>query len=421
MSIKLKSLLATAGAALPLIAAGVAAPASAATTSWQYQAGAGATYVRVIGQTVSSDVTAQSSISGYKVPNSATNSTAAVSALSGAVKTGAVQSSTTSAATSTGGIALTAWNRTAGVNLLNGLITADAVETTARTVGNTDGTMTGSAATRFVNLHILGIDLPVDIKPNTVVSVPKIATISLNHSASTVSGSTRKTEGWALSVTLLAAYAGAPSGATIVLNPSQANLRPGDPQAAPEVGGYAYATQVNVQAGDVLKVQSGPTARVAVPQGGSDGKTITNSTAGVSLPNVAVLKAVSSSTTSTVSGTTADVVTQSGAATLDVLSGLVAADAIDVRAHGHKASGAYTGDMKMTTVNLTILGQQIPVNVSPNTTIEVPGIAKIVLNEQIQSGPVNKITGIHITLLDARGGLAAGAQVEVATAVTWIH
>lgn len=408
------------GGLLALLATGFTTPAHAAT-SWQYQAGAGATYVRVVGDTVSSDLTAQSSISGYKIPNSASNSTAAVAALGGLVTANAVETRTTSATYGTGGVELKSYGRTAGINLLGGLIKADAVETTATTLGNGDGTMTGTAATRFVNLRITGINLPVDIKPNTTVTIPNIASVTLNYAVTKMSGTTRTTQGWALSVVLLAPYAGAPTGTTIVLNPSQASLRVGDPQAAPEVGGFAYATQVNVAAGDVATVQSGPTARVAVPQGGSGGKTITNSLAGVNLTGVAVLKAVSSSTTSTVSGSTADVVTRSGTAALDLLGGLVTADAIDVRAHGHKEAGAYKGDMSMTTLNLKILGQTIPVNVSPNTTIEVPGIAKIVLNEQIQAGPVNKIVGIHITLLDARGGLSAGAQIEVAAAVTWIH
>jgi hypothetical protein len=411
---------AIAAVAALLFAAGFTVPAEAAV-SWQYQARAGATYVRVAGSTVSSDTTAESSITGYKIPNGASNSTASVAALSGAVKAGAVQTSTTSAAYGTGGITLKSYGRTAGVNLLGGLITADAVETTATTVGTADGGMSGTAATKFVNLKITGVTLPVDIKPNTTVTIPNVASVSLNYGVTSVTGSTRTTAGWAIGVVLLAPYAGAPTGTTIVLNPSQAALRAGTPQAAPEVGGYAYATQIQVAAGDVVNVQSGPTARVAVPQGGSNGQTITNSTAGVNITGVAALKAVSSSTTSTVNGTTADVVTRSGTAALNVLSGLVTADAIDVKAHGHIEAGVYKGGMAMTTLNLKIFGNALPANVAPNTKIEIPGVAKIVLNEQVQSGPVNKIVGIHITLLSARGGLAAGAQVEVATAVTWIH
>ncbi len=77
--------------------------------------------------------------------------------------------------------------------------------------------------------------------------------------------------------------------------------------------------------------------------------------------------------------------------------------------------------MKMTTVNLVIAGNAIPVNVSPNTSIDVAGLGKVELNKQgVDAGKkINRIDGLRITLNTAQAGLPpVGAVIEFAIAAT---
>ncbi len=67
---------------------------------------------------------------------------------------------------------------------------------------------------------------------------------------------------------------------------------------------------------------------------------------------------------------------------LNLLGGLITADAIKVTAQGKVEGGAYTGGVKLDLVKLVIAGRTIPINVSPNTAIDVAGLGKVELNKQ---------------------------------------
>jgi len=74
----------------------------------------------------------------------------------------------------------------------------------------------------------------------------------------------------------------------------------------------------------------------------------------------------------------------------------------------------------MNLVNLVIAGQHIPVNVAPNTLINIAGIAKIYINQQVVQHDRVGIIGLRVILSTAKYGLPIGADVQVAVATATI-
>lgn len=400
----------------------IPAPAAqAAGLDWNYSANTGATYVKALGGVVSSDLTAQSAISGGPARSGA-NSTAAAT-VGQLLSVGAAQTRT-SATKGADGIELTSYARVAGVNLLNGLIKLDAVETTVTTTGRPDGTSSATGSTQLLGIKILGVNLPVKIPQNYAVNIPGVAAISLNHVAHAGTKELAATRGWAVAVQLLKARAGFDAGTTIVLNPVNHYLQEATPAAdAPRLGGFAYSTRVSAKIGSQISVVSDPTAFVGTPFNGSDGRTLRNSTATVAVPGLLDLGTVTSTSTSKrdTSGN-AEITNTNKTVGLNLLGGLVKADAIEVVATSRRVDGKWTQSLHMTTLNLVVAGQSIPIDVAPNTVIDVAGLGKVEINRQgtLPAQMINRIDGIRITLDTARAGLPVGAVVEIAVAATQV-
>ncbi|HJQ03798.1 MAG TPA: choice-of-anchor P family protein [Nocardioides sp.] len=408
------------GVSLSIVA--VPTSAHAATKLWAYQASAGATYVRLGDGTVSSDLTAASTITGG--PNGATrsNSTAGVNLAGGAIRTGAVQTKTT-ATKNTTTTALRSWARTANVNVLGGLITIDAITSNMYTTGTTSGAITTSANTQFAGIHIAGVKLPLNIPHNYQVTIPGVANVQMNWSQSTHDGTGSANIGWGLSLTLLEPRQGMPANVTILLNPETQFLSNATPSPGAVLFGMAYGTQAKVAAGDLARIESGPTAFIGTPFDGSHGNTLQNTTATVNVPgvlNTGVVTTTSTSTKDTLGN--ADILNTSKVAGLNLLGGLIKATAIKVAAHGRVQDGRWAQSMGLSFVNLVVAGRAIPLNVAPNTTINVAGLGKVVINARTTNPTThsNEIAAVRITLGTPKGNLPVGAVIELAVAATQI-
>ena len=89
------------------------------------------------------------------------------------------------------------------------------------------------------------------------------------------------------------------------------------------------------------------------------------------------------------------------------------------RARSHPApsppngTDAPTASSSTEFVGLTIAGKKYPINVAPNTGINIPGVARVVINasQTATSGKsvATQGAGLFVTLLKARNGVAAGA------------
>ncbi|WP_110206300.1 choice-of-anchor P family protein [Nocardioides daejeonensis] len=395
-------------------------PAAAAKSQpWAYVSYAGGTMVRALGTTISSDLTSQSTISGAQVPNKMTSSTASVKvAPRQLVDVSAIKTST-KAKRHKQGTKLITKSRTGKVSLLGGLVRADAVVTKNITQGTPHG-LTAHSTTRFVNLRVLGAKLPVDLPENFRIVIPGVAMVEANVSQVGQKHGVATNTGYALGIWLLSDRGPAPLGSKIILNPTYSLLSVPVPKGNPALGGFAFGTDVQVKVTDMVKGQVGRTAQATTPPNGSGGRKELNRTAEVNVPGVVTVGAVSSFTKSKARRGYGRIVNQNQIAGVDLFNGLIHVDAIRVRAESTYRNGRFKPKESISFVNLRIAGKSIPVNIGKNTTIDVAGLGKVVLNQRIRKGNSNKIRGLYVKVLEPGNGVEVGATIELAVAATWI-
>lgn len=384
-----------------------------------YSGFSGGTQITAVGMAISSDLTAKSSITTTATTASNSNSTASVVA-STLLNTGAVTSSETVSPVSGGGT-LVSKAKVLGVSALGGIIRATAIETTS-TATLSDGATTGDSSTNFVDLHITGINLPVNISKNTTVTIPNIATVILNASRtfSDPDGSVR-TAGTGLYIKLLAPFGSAPAGAQVWLTPTYAAVIPALAGNGLPAGGLAYGTRITSEATSSVQVNSGPTAYLGMPRGGTNDAVLTNNTAAVNLPGAATVGAVATTAQGLVTDSLSTSKMSVAITKLNLLNGLIKADALTGEVSASKASGAaVVSSLTTTFVNLVIAGNTIPIDVAPNTVINIANVAKVTVNAQLrgQSGAAVELLDVQITT--ATLGLPVGAHIYVGVAVATI-
>lgn len=65
---------------------------------------------------------------------------------------------------------------------------------------------------------------------------------------------------------------------------------------------------------------------------------------------------------------------------------------------------------------LTINGNKIPINGNPNQAIEIPNVAKIVINEQVKYSREFRVVGLHIQLLEPSQPVNGDVKIAAARA-----
>jgi len=399
--------------------AAIALPAQAVQGDYTYVGAAGGTQVNALGTTITSGITASSNLAGSEYPAVKATSVAAAS-VPNVLKVGAVSSGEV-ATQIPGGYEIASRAQIAAVNLLNGLITADALDTTA-TARVIDGVGGGGVITKLVHLTVGGALIPVDVAPNTTINLGSLAKVVINESVrDPLPFNQVRVHGSALHVTLLKPSNGMPAGAEIWVNPTMAMLVPTVHTDAKIVGGYSFGVTATAVVGSSVKVLVQPAGELDVPPYGTGGATFTNNVAGVKVPNVATVGAVTTTMNALATPTLADVTTTSEIAKVNLLNGLITADAIQVRSHQFRGGEFSENTARLNFVHLTIGGKPIAINLAKNSTINLLGIAKIVLNAQDFTANGNTIDALRITLLKPYGSLPIGAVIRVAAASTFVQ
>jgi hypothetical protein len=405
--------------------AATAAPVSAGPQVWTYSGTAGGTQINALGSTISSGLTATSNLTDNVLPNSNQSGVAGVH-VAGLLDVGAVTTGNKAEKYLTDGVKMTSSAKIAGINLLNGAIKVDAIDSssfvTASNATSAGADLTGGTSTTFLNLTIGGKSYPLNIPNNTKVSIPGLVDIVINESKvdKSVPGKTVRTIGTALHLTLLKAQGNAPAGAEIKLNPTQAIIVPSGASDALPVGGFAYGTYIGIGAGDSVRVLAQPTGMVSLPSQGTKNVPYTNEIAGVNIPQVATIGAVQTFVNgSTVPGF-AETSTGAQLAKINLLGGLIKADAVGVSTHVRKAAGNDVAETSMNFVNLVIGGKHIPINVAKNTQIYLFGVGQVYINQVLTQPGYAAIVGLRIILSTKKFGLPAGADIQVAVASSYV-
>lgn len=407
--------------------AGPLAPAAQAAdpTDPVFHAVSGGTRVNVAG-VVRSELTAASSLRVETAPRMTENQTASINVLKGVIKADGVTTRNRTTNVLGGGIQVSSESRIAGVRLLGGLITAQAIETRATATINSAGDVRRSGGTRLVGLKVGDQRIPINVAKNTAIRIPGVVEVVLNEVRGQLGGDALiKSQATGLRITLLKARDGLSAGASIEVTPTMARILLPVPIDGEPAFGYAYSTRVGVHVGDAVDVRSAPTAVVICPAGGTNGAELTNATARVLLPGVVKANALSNSADATVTSDLTDATMTAKIAGVDLLGGLITLDAVEATARVRQVgSNAPTKTASSKIVGLTINGREIPIGVDPNTEIKVPGLVRVIINEQTDLPfPYDGIAvrALHVIALPGAPEDIAGIDIEVGVAGAWVN
>lgn len=325
---------------------------------------------------------------------------------------GRVGAATTTVAATTSGTKRTSTvtAQTAGTSLLGGLVSASAITSKSVAWKDSSGTHLAGSST-ITGLRIAGLPVTVTSKPNQVITVPGVATVTLNAQGSANSYGSHAITTVGLRVVLLSGNRlHLPTG-TVVVSVANASIHDATIRQA---YGTAFASEVGILA----RATSGRTAAVYLPCGGTSGSVITNHTASVQVPGVLSVGAMSSSgqsTESTKSGIVAT--TSSQAAGVKVLNGLVSIDAVTAKATATRnPSTLVTSSSGTHVVGLKINGKSVVVSTKENSKVDIAGVGTLWVNRVVRSGTQIQVFGVQLQLTKAYAGRPVGTYVSIASA-----
>ncbi|WP_375425895.1 choice-of-anchor P family protein [uncultured Friedmanniella sp.] len=382
-------------------------PAQAATTT--YDAFSGSAYVSVVTLgPITSGASAVSSVCTTNKDLTRTNTVAKLSVpLLGNVGAGNTQV-TTSGSGSSG--ATTATTTIAGTSLLGGLVSASAITSSAK-VSHTGDTYTNTASSTFTGLKIAGRSVTVKPTGVTTVSIPGIASVVLNNQKVASAAGNHTLGVIAMRVNVLKGNPLGLASGTVIVGVANAGLRD---TIFHKPAASAYGTQIDVAG----VVSAGKTASVGLPCGGLTDVTKSSNLAGVDVPGVLKVGALTTkvSSTDTASSTTANASAEIGATSL--LGGVISVDAITAASSSTRKGTKVTTTSEGTQVlGLKINGvDQTTADVAENSTIDIDGVGTLYLRRAVRSGSSLQVYALQLKLDTAQLGLAAGTTLTVGSA-----
>ncbi len=401
--------------ALTLGLVGSVTPAFAATTPAQVATGFSGTaygsYIFNTDKTLTSGPTANSAISCTGATGKTSTNTAAALTVPAVGNVGAATTSVKTLLTATGK-RIESKSTIDGTKLLGGLVTAGVITSESSADKGTTGAFSGTNKTTIADLKVLGVTVGANPGANTVLdlSVPLVGSvgkITLNGQEKRLVNGGYQVSTTALRVEVLkAGLAGIPVGTDIRLGVSTANHTPA--QSGYFAGG-GFSTKAILANG---LLNSGPTALAYVRCGGG---TTSANVAGVNIPGLATAGAASTTTNGVLTPQPKSTVTNTIAG-LNVLNGLIQADAIKAETSATLAAGATTATVTDTSTftNLRIKGlPAINANVAPNTVVQVAGLGQVTLHKVSKSSTAIIVTMIDVVISQPIGALPTGSRIQI--------
>ncbi len=312
-------------------------------------------------------------------------------------------------------------SKVTGLSALDGLITADAIKAVANTSATSSSIKSSPKGSEFVNLQIAGNQIEADVAPNSRVNLDGIGYVllkSVKRGGNGESLGTIRVEMLTVVVTKDNSF-DLPIGSRIVVAHAFSGFSRNEPNVI--VGGQAYAAQA-LTTTDELKNRVGKAAFVTMGCEGTNGKTRTNN---VNTLDVAGILSSGTGETTAFGGPTSTGTVAKTTATvenLNLLGGLITADLVKAVAQDTFENGTRTSSTEGSGfVNLRVAGQQIAVDVAPNTKVVLPGKGYVIVNEQKVPDPSStarlQVNALRVVVNQTNLlGLPVGTKIIVAHA-----
>ena len=276
------------------------------------------------------------------------------------------------------------------------------------------------AGSSFVNLRVLGLPITYTPAPNTTIALPAIGKVVLNEQmVISIAGSNH------FSVNMLHVYVtlpnllGIPLGTEVIISGATSGITVINGIGAVDGIGYGSTIMGSL-------VQSGPTAKIYLPCGGTDGVVNSNSITGINVPNVLTTGTITTTTVGDVRSYPITTETTSTIQGVNLLGGLLKASVIHAQAD---ASTYDNFDINFSTsgqfVGLSVSGHpEIGDNVPNNTTVSLLGLGTLYIRRVIPD-PDNINVEIRMLeiVINQRNilGLPIGTDIIVASAEASLH
>jgi hypothetical protein len=190
-----------------------------------------------------------------------------------------------------------------------------------------------------------------------------------------------------------------PAGTTIQIGRAVAGFNRQVPKAA--LSGAAYGTLASGQITGALATQIGKVALLNLGCEGTDGAIVSRGQS-TNLQNIAVVNKAKSTVQSGPKGTGMYATTTSTIQSLSLLGGLIKGTNMTAVAKETLVNGKLTSSTAGTGFDqLTILGVPVPTNAPPNTGRAIPGLGKVIVNEQVKGtkpGQPTTVNGLDIQI-----------------------
>ncbi len=318
-----------------------------------------------------------------------------------------------------------------GLDLLDGLITADVVRGRANVKATSGSFRVNTNGSRFVNLRIAGKSIASSVKPGKRINLAGLGYVKLKEVKRNGDGKDRRGIMMTMirvKVTVGGNSYGLPVGAEIYV--SRARSAYDRTPARVQVGGSAFDTNATNTVA-LIKNRIGKAAYVTIGCEGTGGKvrtdTVTDFQAGDTL-RIDTGRTTAMGKVSKTRGTARTTATLEGAWLLDldlpVVDKLIKIDLLKGVAQAtydrSKGSGWVSAKgSKLANIRIADV-IDIPVTVPPNTTIDIPGVGKVVLfkrDKTVTKSAVSiKVTMLTLVIEDPVLGIPAGTRIELAKA-----
>lgn len=312
-------------------------------------------------------------------------------------------------------------NRIAGLDAFDGLVTADAVRAVATTAARRVRIRAHGRRSSFEGLVVDGTPFPADVAPNTRVDVAGLGHVTLNEVVKSGDGKARRR----VSVNMVVLRVtednamGLPVGTVVKV----AHASSGFSRVATggHAGGSARAADNDVRVADGSN-RVGKAAAVYVGCRATSGNTRTNTIEHVEVPSVLSLATGTTTARAARDGRRASARTSATAEDVELLGGLVTADLVAAVAGADAMPELLDGTTEGSWFDgLVVDGVPVPPTVEPNTSLDLPGVGRVVVFERdVERGARSVrvgVTMLHVFVEEANTlGLPVGSEITVGVA-----
>jgi hypothetical protein len=281
------------------------------------------------------------------------------------------------------------------VSLLGGLIVANEVVAVSNTTQGGSGLNVTAAGSMFSDLMVLGVPIASNVAANTTIALPGIGRVVLNEQIPQISTSSAQ-----LTVRMIHVYVTVANalhivaGTEIVVGSAISVVTV--PNGPGLLTGFSYGTQITG-----ALIQSGATALEGLGCSGTNGKVISVSTAGISVPSVLNSGTISSAIAGNITPSLISAQTVSAIQSLNILNGVISVKALRLQANTSSTDGVHVklSDAGTSFTQLVVLGHpEILDTVPANTQVTLLGIGTLYLHTKtIQSNIIN-VYGITLVI-----------------------